>query len=186
MRREFKRGLKVAVNRAPAEAHKTAIHEAGHAALLVALGFGCSLVSIVPYLSKGWDGFCAPAGPTATELNMTVTRDAIYLQQAMVSYAGAEAVRQLIPTDPNPGAGSSADERRAAKLIMDDIDPDLESPDLFFALARRRCALLVAHHQPEILALARALEEKLVLSGKDARKVFVKSLAKRSGKLMTF
>ena len=186
LRREFKRGLKVAVNRAPAEAHKTAIHEAGHAALLVALGFGCSLVSIVPYLSKGWDGFCAPAGPTVTELSTMVTREACYLQQAMVSYAGAEAVRQLIPTDPNPGAGSGTDERDAAKLIMDDIDPDLESPDLFFALARRRCALLVAHHQPEILALARALEEKWVLSGKYAHKVFMTSLAKRSGNLMTF
>ena len=60
-RREFARGFKVAENRAPAEAHRTAIHEAGHAALLVALGIGCSLVSIVPYLSRGWDGFCVPA-----------------------------------------------------------------------------------------------------------------------------
>ena len=186
LRCDLKRGLKVAAHRAPTEAHKTAIHEAGHAALLVALGFGCSLVSIVPYLPKGWDGFSAPAGPTATELNMMVARDAFYLQQAMVSYAGAEAVRQLIPTDPSPGAGASADERQAAKLIIDHIDPDMESPDLFFALARRRCALLVAHHQPEILALARALEEKWVLSGKYAHKVFMTSLAKRSSKLMTF
>lgn len=183
--REFARGFKVAENRAPAEAHKTAIHEAGHAALLVALGFGCSLVSIVPYLSKGWDGFCVPAGPTAAELNVMVARDACYLRQAMVFYAGAEAVRQLIPTDPDPDAGAGADERYAAKFIIDDIDPDMESPDLFFALARRRCALLVAHYQPEILALARALEEKRVLSGKYTRKVFMKSLAKRSGTLMT-
>ena len=185
-RREFARGFKVAENRAPAEAHRTAIHEAGHAALLVALGIGCSLVSIVPYLSKGWDGFCVPAGPTAAELNVMVARDAYCLQRAMVSYAGAEAVRQLIPTDPNPDAGASTDERHAAEFIIDGIDPDTESPELFFALAKRRCALLVAHYQPEILALARALEENRVLSGKYTRRVFMKSLAKRSGTLMTF
>ena len=176
----------MAENRAPAEAHRTAIHEAGHAALLVALGIGCSLVSIVPYLSKGWDGFCVPAGPTAAELNVMVARDAYYLQRAMVSYAGAEAVRQLIPTDPNPDAGASTDERHAAEFIIDGIDPDTESPELFFALAKRRCALLVAHYQPEILALARALEENRMLSGKYTRRVFMKSLAKRSGTLMTF
>ena len=185
-RREFARGFKVAENRAPAEAHRTAIHEAGHAALLVGLGIGCSLVSIVPYLSKGWDGFCVPAGPTAAELNVMVARDAYCLQRAMVSYAGAEAVRQLIPTDPNPDAGASTDERHAAEFIIDGIDPDTESPELFFALAKRRCALLVAHYQPEILALARALEENRVLSGKYTRRVFMKSLAKRSGTLMTF
>ena len=176
----------MAENRAPAEAHRTAIHEAGHAALLVGLGIGCSLVSIVPYLSKGWDGFCVPAGPTAAELNVMVARDAYYLQRAMVSYAGAEAVRQLIPTDPNPDAGASTDERHAAEFIIDGIDPDTESPQLFFALAKRRCALLVAHYQPEILALARALEENRMLSGKYTRRVFMKSLAKRSGTLMTF
>jgi len=185
-RREFARGFKVAENRAPAEAHRTAIHEAGHAALLVGLGIGCSLVSIVPYLSKGWDGFCVPAGPTAAELNVMVARDAYCLQRAMVSYAGAEAVRQLIPTDPNPDAGASTDERHAAEFIIDGIDPDTESPDLFFALAKRRCALLVAHHQPEIRALARALEASWVLSGKRTHKVFMESLVKRSGTLMTF
>jgi len=44
----------------------------------------------------------------------------------------------------------------------------------------------VAHYRPEIRALARALEEKSVLGGKHAREVFMKSLAKRSGTLMTF
>jgi len=34
--------------------------------------------------------------------------------------------------------------------------------------------------------LARALEENRVLSGKYTRRVFMKSLAKRSGTLMTF
>jgi hypothetical protein len=183
--RDLERGWKAAENRPPAQTHRTAIHEAGHAALLVALGIGCSVVSIVPYLPKGLNGFCVSAGLTAAELNVMVARDAYYLQRAMVSYAGAEAVRQLIPTDPNPDAGASTDERRAAEFIIDGIDPDTESPELFFALARRRCALLVAHHQPEIQALARALEEKRLLSGKYTRKVFMKSLAQRSGQLMT-
>jgi hypothetical protein len=184
--RDLGRGFKAAESRAPAQTHRTAIHEAGHAALLIALGIGCSFVTIIPYLPEGSNGFCVSAGPTAAEWNEMVARDAFYLQRAMVSYAGAEAVRQLIPTDPNPDAGASTDERRAAKFIIEGIDPDTESPELFFALARRRCALLVAHHQPEIQALARALEEKRVLSGRYTRKVFMKSLAKRSGQLMTF
>jgi len=184
--RDIQRGFKAAENRPPAQTHRTAVHEAGHAALLVALGLGCTVVSIIPYLSKGWDGFCGSARPTAAELSVMVARDACYLQLAMVSYAGAEAVRQLIPTDPNPDAGASTDERHAAEFIIDGIDPDTESPQLFFALAKRRCALLVAHYQPEILALARALEENRMLSGKYTRRVFMKSLAKRSGTLMTF
>jgi hypothetical protein len=184
--RDIERSYKAAEKRPPAQTHRTAVHEAGHAALLVALGLGCTAVSIIPYLPKGWDGFCTSAGPTAAELSVMVARDTYYLQRAMVSYAGAEAIRQLIPTDPNPDAGASTDERHAAEYIIDGIDPDTESPDLFFALAKRRCALLVAHHQPEIQALARALEKKRVLTGRYTRKVFMKSLAKRSGKLMTF
>jgi ATP-dependent Zn protease len=97
--RDIDRGFKAAETRPPAQTHRTAIHEAGHAALQIALGLGCRLVSIVPYPRKG---------------------------------------------------------------------------------------LLVVHYQPEIRALARALEEKHVLGGRYARKVFMKSLAKRSGGLMTF
>jgi hypothetical protein len=183
---DIDRGFKAAEARPPAQTHRTAVHEAGHAALQIALGLGCALVSIVPYPSKGWDGFSAAAGPTTAELSTMVARDALYLRQAMVSYAGAEAVRQLIPTDPDPDAGADTDNRHAAKFIIHDIDPDTGSPELFFALAKRRCALLVAHYQPEIRALAHALEEKRILGGRYARKVFMKSLAKRSGELMTF
>jgi hypothetical protein len=44
----------------------------------------------------------------------------------------------------------------------------------------------VAGYQPEILALAVALEKNWLLSGKVAREVCLKSLAKRSVRLMTF
>jgi hypothetical protein len=74
----------------------------------------------------------------------------------------------------------------AAELIIHKIGGNAEYVEFLFSLAKRRCALLVAHYQPEIQALAVALEEKHILAGWGARKLFRKSLAKRSGRLMTF
>ena len=102
----------------------------------------------------------------------------------MVYYAGAEAIRQLIPTDPD--AGTSSDQRKAADLIIEQIGGPADAIDFLFSLAKRRCALLVAHYQPEIQALTVELEARLILSGKVARKVFMRSLTKRSGRLMIF
>lgn len=44
----------------------------------------------------------------------------------------------------------------------------------------------MAHYQPEIQALALAAETNLTLSGRVARKLFIRSLTKRSGRLMFF
>jgi hypothetical protein len=61
----------------------------------------------------------------------------------MVSYAGAEAVRQLIPTHPNPDSGASQDKRDAAEFIRHHIGSDAAAIDLLISLVKRRCALLV-------------------------------------------
>jgi hypothetical protein len=103
-----------------------------------------------------------------------------------LSLTGAEAVRQLIPTHPNPDQGASADKRHAAELIRHRIGGDPESIDLLFSLAKRRCALLVEHYQPEIRALAGTLEAELILSAAAARRVFMSSLTKRSVRLLSF
>lgn len=184
--RDAGRGLKAVRTRPPAELHSTAIHEAGHAVLRIALGLDIVAVSIIPDFRKGAAGYVLCEVEPATAELRTVGRKAFFLGHVMVYYAGAEAVRQLIPTDPNPDAGASSDERKAAKLILDQIGGPDDAIDFLFSLARRRCALLVAHFQPEIKALAAELEAKLILSGKVACKVFMKSLTKRSGRLMIF
>jgi hypothetical protein len=191
----LRRSTKAIESRSPAETHRIAIHEAGHAVLQIALDLDCKMVSIYPVLSRGWEGFSLSGGlqpqvsgekDAAIAERHMVARGTFYLRQAMVAYAGAEAVRQLIPTDPNPEAGASVDKRLAAEHILHDIEGCAESIDLLFSLAKRRCALLVTHHQPEIQALAGALKAKLILSGRAARKVFMRSLSQRSGRLMIF
>jgi len=184
--RDFRRRIDALATQSPAEINSTAIHEAGHAVLQLAFGLDLVAVSIIPDPRKRTAGYVLGKKEVATDDLEMVGRQALVLRQAMVYYAGAEAVRQLIPTDPNPDAGATPDNRRASELLIHEIGGNAEYVDFLFSLARRRCALLVAHHQPEIRALAAALEEKLILSGEVARKVFLQSLAKRSGRLMSF
>jgi len=193
--REVRRALKVMRARSPAQIHRIAIHEAGHAALQIALDFDCKAVTVCPIPGRRIAGFSLHGGlpahisgekNVAPSERQTVERRELYLRLAMVDYAGAEAVRQLIPTDPDPEVGAWGDERSAADNIIDHIGASPESIYLLFSLARRRCALLVTHYQPEIKALAGALEVKQMLSGKAARDVFTRSLRERSGRLMTF
>jgi hypothetical protein len=54
--RDIDPGIKALRTRSPAEIHRTAIHEAGHAALLIALDLGLESVSIIPDLSTGATG----------------------------------------------------------------------------------------------------------------------------------
>ena len=196
--REVSRSVKAAETRSRAEIHRIAIHEAGHAVLQIALDLDCKAVSICPIPREGIAGFTVDGSSepppvladkdkdAATAQRTIAERGAYYLRRAMVSYAGAEAVRQLIPADPDPDAGASADGRHATEHITQHIGSSNESTELLFSLAKRRCALLVTHHQAEIEALAGALEAKLILSGRAARKAFMRSLAERSGRLMTF
>ncbi len=184
--RDIERRIEALKTRSPAEIHSTAVHEAGHAVLGIALNLDFVVISIIPDVRTGTAGevLCENDSTTA-DLHM-VKRDAFFLRHAMICYAGAEAVRQLVPTDANPDAGASSDKEKAAKVIGHQIAGHAQSMEFLFSLAKRRCALLVAHYQPEIQALAVALEAKLILSGKVARKLLMRSLTKRSGRLMTF
>lgn len=184
--RDAKRGLRAVRTQPPAELHSTAVHEAGHAVIRIALGLDIVAVSIVPDFRRGAAGYVLFEKDTATAELHTKEHKAFSLRHAMVYYAGAEAIRQLIPTDPDPDAGGSSDERKAADLIIEQIGGPADAIDFLFSLAKRRCALLVAHYQPEIQALTVALEARLILSGKAARKVFMRSLTKRSGRMMIF
>jgi hypothetical protein len=183
---ESVRDSKAAKTRSAAETRTTAIHEAGHTVLLIALGLAFSVVSIVPDVRGGSVGRVYLAQWDRAADLRTLPREAVYLRHAMVSYAGAEAVRQLIPTHPNPDSGASQDKRDAAEFIRHHIGSDAASIDLLISLVKRRCALLVEHYQPEIRALAGALETELILSAKDARSVFMRSLTGRAGRPLTF
>ena len=64
------------------------------------------------------------------------------------------------------------------------ISADRETIDLYFALAKRRCTLLVEHYAPEIEALAVVLLERRELSGDEARKLWWDSTLKRHARRM--
>jgi hypothetical protein len=152
----------------------------------IALDLNFSVVSIVPDIRDRTLGFLGSTRDDRISDLRTHAREAAYLRYAMVCYAGAEAIRQLIPTHPNPDAGASTDRRRASNFIRHRIGGEAKSTDLLFSLAKRRCALLVEHYQPEIKAVAGALQADLILSAKAARRVFMRSLTKRSGRVLTF
>jgi hypothetical protein len=173
----------------------TAIHEAGHGALLIALGLGLKKLTILAdhdsagacFDGGAWGRLARRLGDkddeTAT-LRMSA-EEAFFLRRAITRYAGAEAIRQLMPEDPDPDAGADNDKRWAVFAISE-ITDDAQSIDLFSALAKRRCVLLVEHYRPEIAAIAGVLEVKKMLSGNAARKIFFSSLRKRKGSLMRF
>lgn len=182
--RDFNRDRKAARIRSAAETRSTAIHEAGHAAMLIALGLAFIGASIIPDVRSGTLGRVVwSQDQVTTDMR---AGEAAYLRYAMVYYAGAEAVRQLIPTHPNPDAGASADKRYATDLIRRYIGDDALAIDLLLSVAKRRCASLVEHYQPEIQALAGVLEAEQTLLGKAARKVFMRSLTQRGGRLLSF
>jgi len=174
----------------------TAIHEAGHGALLIALGLGLKKLTILADHDSA--GACFDGGEwgrlarrlggeddqIANALRMSA-EEAFFLRRAITRYAGAEAIRQLMPEHPDPDAGADNDQRWAVFAISE-ITDDAQSIDLFSALAKRRCVLLVEHYRPEIAAIARVLEVKKTLSGDAARKIFLSSLRKRKGCLMRF
>lgn len=185
-RREFNRCVKAAKTRPLEETRSVAIHEAGHAVAQIALALDFVAVSIIPNVRRRIEGRVFSAQDDLAADLRRHPRKTVYLRHAMVFYGGAEAVRQLIPKHPNPDAGAGGDRQNAGRLIRQQIGGDAESIAMLLSLARRRCAWLVEHYQPEIEALADALEANLILSAKAARKVFVKSLRKRAGRLLIF
>jgi hypothetical protein len=182
----IERCRRAAKTRSAAETQRTAIHEAGHAVVLIALGLVFSVVSIIPDVRGGTLGQVYLVQHDRTFDPHNLPREEVYLRYSMAYYAGAEAIRQLLPTHPNPEAGASADYRQAASLIRYSIGGDAKSVDFLVSLAKRRCALVVDHYKPEIQALAGALEAQLILSTKAARKIFRRSLTRRAGRILSF
>jgi hypothetical protein len=174
---------------------KTAIHEAGHAALYIALNLGLKSVTIIRDSDSagsaihGGEWGQPGQGPgekdDATAGLRKAAEEAFWLRHAIAWYAGAEAVRQLMPKYPAPAAGAGNDEYNAVQAL-NEITRDDESIDLLFKLAKRRCTVLVEHYRPEIKAIARALAVKKTLSGDVARATFFDSLNKRGAGLKSF
>jgi ATP-dependent Zn protease len=170
----------------------TAIHEAGHAVLLIALNLGLKSVTIVPDLDAMEAGSATHGGEWGnpardfgeeeddTAQLRSAAEDAFFLRHAIACYAGAEAVRQLRP-DRDAGPGADSDFQDAVDYI-NQIADDPDSIDLYFKLAKRRCTVLVEHYAPEIEALAAALLARETLTGDEAVEVFRESLLGRRGR----
>jgi ATP-dependent Zn protease len=176
---------------------RTAIHEAGHCALLIALfgAGGCRGATIVPDYKAGTSGHAINPGQGraaqtfgekddyVAQLHM-LAREAFCLRRAIMYFAGAEAVRQL--TRARDAEAGADDDRLNAASDLETLTTDVETLDLLVALAKRRCALLVEHYRPEIEAIAKVLLAKRTLNGRAIHKIFVTSLTKRRGMLVTF
>jgi hypothetical protein len=170
-----------------------ALHEAGHAVLHVMLGLGCERVTIVA------DADCAGASfhggeygrPAAflgdedddvAELRR-LAEDSFWLRHAIAAYAGAEALRRSGISNYDVGAEQ---DRSDAVDAINNITADAESIDALFALAKRRCIVLVEHYWPEIERVARALIESRSLTGEQAGQIVRQSVSDRRATLMTW
>lgn len=167
----------------------TAVHEAGHAVLQVVLGIGHEGVTIVPNHAKMEAGHSLHGGEYAekdsrADMLRTYAEDAFWLRHAIACYAGAEAVRQLRPQDDAEGGAES--DTRWAEDAVNRITEDPMSLELWFALGRRRCALLVEYYRPEIKAVAAVLMNRRTLSADEVQKLVDKSLLARHGKLLSW
>ncbi len=173
----------------------TAIHEAGHAVLQVILQLGVRSVTIVPNSEAGILGVSATGGDYGGAAEKTgdkdddtfnlrlYAEDAFLLRHAIADYAGVEAVQQLRPAYPSPGAGAEHDFRQADDRVKT-ITGDDESIDLYLKLAKRRCVLLVEHYRLEIEAVAAGLLSAGTLSGETVQAMVFASLDARRGRLM--
>lgn len=176
---------------------RTAYHEAGHAVLQHALRIGCKRVTIVPDFSEGTEGCSAHGGEYGKPARdfgekddevanlRTWAEDAFWLRHAIADYAGAEAARRWKPRRKTWRAGADSDYREAADRI-NQITTDVESIDLLFKYAKRRCAILVEHYWPEITAVAALLLKRRSITGDQVAKAFSKSLLARRGRLMSW
>jgi hypothetical protein len=172
---------------------ESALHEAGHAVLHVMLGVGCKHVTIVP------DAECAGASfhggeyghgaidPDDEDDDVAVLRmfaeDAFWLRHATAAYAGAEALRRSGLS--NYEVGAEQDMRDAVDAI-NRITGDAESIDTLFAVAKRRCIVLVEYYWPEIEQVAKALIESRTVSGEQVEKIAKQSLRDRGARLVTW
>lgn len=142
------------------------------------LGLGLREVTIIPNYEEGTAGTAAHGGEWGggdqdVELLHDYAEDAFWLRHAISCYAGGEAVRQFGFADWREGTD---DDWRDADDAINRITDDSASLDLWFALAKRRCELLVLHYKVEIEAVAEALKEAKTLSGEQVKAIFSQSL----------
>ena len=171
------------------DAEHTAVHEAGHAVLQLVMGIGLRSVTIVPDFDEMTAGHAlhygeSPDEGSDAEALLTSAEDAYYLRHTIAYYAGAEAVRQIRPQDDADACAGS--DNRNAEDAVGRITDDAESLDLYFALAKRRCKLMVEHYRPEIQAVAVALLSRNTLLREDVRQIVMTSLKARCGGLWSW
>jgi ATP-dependent Zn protease len=145
---EYERGLRSAVAR-----RRSAIHEAGHAVVGLALGWAPTLATLRPEYGAG-------------------TRASVQFQsgfphgeaRAAVSYAGESAMRLAgFPYDPDP---CSADFQLAAETLRRSRGDLSESEErALLAFCRTRSMELTRRHWPAVEAVAKALVEHETLDG---------------------
>ena len=134
----------------------TAIHEAGHAAADLILGHGCLVVSIVRNKDDATLGHASPLdGDVFTSEGM---------EKLVISiYAGAEAMRAVVPTGElwaeRIRNGSRGDDAAAAEYLR---HCRYSADEL-----RNQSAQLVREHWALIELLARELLKYRVLSGEE-------------------
>lgn len=167
----------------------TAVHEAAHAVLQIVMGIGLKSVTIVPDLEAMEAGHALHCGESPEEGSdaealLIYAEDAFWLRHAIAYYAGAEAVRQIRPQD-DAETGAEHDNRWAA-IAIGKITADPQSSDLYFALARRRCTVLVEHYRPEIEAVAAALLSRNTLSAEEVQQTSAATLTARRGRLLSW
>jgi hypothetical protein len=170
------------------ELERTAIREASHAVLQVALGIGCRQTTIVADSEAGSAGSAEHAGEWGggdcdedVENLRFLAEDAFWLRHAMACYARAEAPRQYGLQDAGERAKRG---KRDAKDAINRITDDAQSIDLLYAYAARRTLLLIEHYRPEISAIANALLVKETLPGDEVLEIFAASLEQRDGRLL--
>lgn len=163
---------------------ETAIHEAGHAVLMVAMQIGIRDVSIVACGESlgeaNHTGSYGHGDDSAAEL-AEVAYDSFLIRHAIADYAGAEALRHSGCSTWKDGAQSDFDS--AVDRVNEICGDDEESCKALFAYVKRRCAILVDHYFPEIEAVAVALVAHSSLSGENVRQIFLASTDARCARM---
>jgi ATP-dependent Zn protease len=146
-------------NPIPTESESTAVHEAGHAVLQIALGVGLKSITIVPdHDSAGATLVGGEYGEPAQahgEEDDDVAQLRFWAEDAFV-FRRATAL----------------DDFEKAAQRKNEVTADAQSINLYFKLAKRRWHELVKHYAPEIEALAAELLSRKTLTGEEASTLF--------------
>ena len=170
-------------DRTPADLHRTAIHEAGHAIVAEVLAIGCTEVTNVPDWDDGTAGFALSSAGDAAVLQAWEQRGIHHRDwrsalraTALVLLAGAAAEQELLGS---AGAGLGAgDDLRRAGWAVDDLTPANGDCGTTFLRLERAAAALVARHRMAIATLADAVVEHRHLSAEPLARIIECVLAR--------